>query len=72
MEKTLTKSNILKAKRAELGFSQTDVANALDVTLVTYRFKENGIKDFSQSELYQLRKKLKLSDEEVLYIFLGE
>ncbi len=72
MEKTLTKSNMLKAKRVELGFSQTDVANALDVTLVTYRFKENGIKDFSQSELYRLRKKLKLSDKEVLYIFLSE
>lgn len=72
MEKVKTKTNMLKARRVQYDYSQTDVAEVLDMTMTTYGKKERGDLDFSQSEIYTLKKLLNLTNEEVIEFFLSE
>ena len=72
MQKVKTKTNMLKARRVQYGYSQTDVAEELDITMTTYGKKERGDLDFTQSEIYTLKILLKLTNEDVIYIFLEE
>ena len=44
----------LKAKRVELGYSQKDVAKALNVSLSTYCHKEKGKTSFNIEEIIRL------------------
>lgn len=44
----------LKARRVELGYTQLDVANKLDVSLSTYCHKEKGKTDFTINEIIKL------------------
>lgn len=69
MEKATTKTNILRGKRAQFDFSQTDIANRLGITMTTYGKKERGDIDFSQSEIYALKNLFELKDEEIIQIF---
>lgn len=69
MEKVKTKTNMLKARRVMYGFSQTDVAEKLDITMITYGKKERGSLDFSQSEIYTLKNLLHFTNEELIEIF---
>lgn len=72
MKKATTKVNILRGKRVQFGFSQTNMATELNMTMTTYGKKERGDIDFSQSEIYTLKKLLELKDEEVMQIFFDE
>lgn len=72
MQKIKTKTNILKAKRVQYEYSQTDVAEALDMTMTTYGKKERGDLDFSQSEIYVLKTLLYLTNEDIIDIFFSE
>lgn len=65
-----TKTNMLKAKRALFGYSQTDVAQKLNTSIITYGKKERGDLDFTQSDLYILKELLALSNDEFCEIFL--
>lgn len=44
----------LKAKRAELGYTQAYVASKIGMSTVTYIKKENGKRDFLFSEIVAL------------------
>lgn len=44
----------VKAKRVELGLTQTDVANDLGLSLTSYCFKERGIREFNSDEIIKL------------------
>jgi DNA-binding XRE family transcriptional regulator len=72
MLKVKTKTNMLKARRVQFGYSQTNVAEELDMTMTTYGKKERGDLDFSQSEIYTLKNLLHLTNEEVFEFFLSE
>ena len=72
MQKVKTKTNMLKARRVQYGYSQTDVAEELDMTMTTYGKKERGDLDFSQSEIYTLKNLLHLTNEEIFEFFLSE
>ena len=72
MQKVKTKTNMLKARRVQYDYSQTDVAEELDMTMTTYGKKERGDLDFSQSEIYTLKNLLHLTEEEVFEFFFSE
>lgn len=72
MQKVKTKTNMLKARRVQYDYSQTDVAEELNMTMTTYGKKERGDLDFSQSEIYTLKKLLHLTNEEVFDFFFSE
>lgn len=72
MERVKTKTNMLKARRVQYGYSQTDVAEELDMTMTTYGKKERGDLDFSQSEIYTLKNLLHLTNDEVFDFFLSD
>lgn len=72
MERVKTKTNMLKARRVLYDYSQTDVAEKLDMTMTTYGKKERGDLDFSQSEIYTLKNILHLTNDEVIEYFLSE
>ena len=72
MKKVKTKTNMLKARRVQYGYSQTDVSEVLDMTMTTYGKKERGDLDFSQSEIYTLKDLLHLTNEEVFEFFFSE
>ena len=63
---------MLKARRVQYDYSQTDVAEELDMTMTTYGKKERGDLDFSQSEIYTLKNLLHLTEEEVFEFFFSE
>ena len=44
----------LKAMRVKRGLTQTDIAKKLNMATSTYNVKENGIREFSESEIIQL------------------
>lgn len=44
----------LKAERALLGLTQTDVAKQLGISLTSYASKERGEKEFTLSEIKKL------------------
>lgn len=68
---TRTKTNMLKAKRALHGYSQTDVAQKLDTSIITYGKKERGDIDFTQSDLTTLKELLLLDNDEFCEIFFN-
>lgn len=55
----------LKAKRAELGYSQLKVAQAIGVSLSTYCNKENGKGVFTIDEITKLMAYLKCKYEDI-------
>lgn len=69
MTKTNTKTSMLRAKRAFFDFSQTDVAQKLGITIVTYGRKERGELDFTQTDICILKEMLQLTNEEICEIF---
>lgn len=72
MQKVKTKTNMLKARRVQYDYSQTDVAEELDMTMTTYGKKERGDLDFSQSEIYTLKNLLHLTNDEVFEFFFSD
>jgi transcriptional regulator with XRE-family HTH domain len=72
MQKVKTKTNMLKARRVQYDYSQTDVAENLNMTMTTYGKKERGDLDFSQSEIYTLKNLLHMNNEEFFEIFFTE
>lgn len=61
--------NKLRAKRAEIGLTQLEVAKKLEVSPVTYQRKETGVREFSINEVICLSNILNLTLDEVNSIF---
>lgn len=55
----------LKAKRVELGLTQTDVANKLGIDISTYNAKEQGKRPFTIKEILMLLNILKCKFEDI-------
>jgi transcriptional regulator with XRE-family HTH domain len=64
-------SNLLKAERVKSGFTQKDLSNALKRNVSTYSKKENGLIDFTASEIRILKELLKLSPKTIDAIFFN-
>lgn len=62
----------LRGKLAELGISQEALAKAIGISYVSMSNKINGNKEFTLKEVYAIAKTLKLTDEEIIRIFIGE
>lgn len=60
----------LKSKRREKGYTQKKIAKEINMTEVSYNRKENGMREFSCSELNDVMRVLKLTQVEVIEIFL--
>ena len=56
-------SNIIKGLRAARGFTQGDMAKALDISSRTYCIKENEPNKFFVSEIKKLAAKLEVEEE---------
>lgn len=61
--------NKLRAKRAELGLTQLEIANKLGINPVTYQRKETGVREFSINEAIGLSSILNLTLDEANSIF---
>jgi hypothetical protein len=60
--------NNVKVKRAELGLSESHIANELGLTLDDYRDHESGMRRFSAGHLLKLTRLMNVSSE---YFFEG-
>ena len=59
----------MRVARIRRDLSQIDMAEMLGITKQAYWRKENGKNVFSLKDLYILREKMQLTDEEVIDIF---
>lgn len=55
--------NRLKGLRAELGMTQKQMAELLEMNVDTYRKKENGKREFTLSEVAKAQEKLKIDPQ---------
>lgn len=62
-------SDLLRGKRAEHSLSQEEMANNLGVTRLTYRLKETGDREFTNSEMRKIASVLSLGLNEINTIF---
>ncbi len=65
-------SNELNAELARYGLSIPKAADAIGIGKKAFYAKMNGESQFKQSEIQQLKKLLKLSDERVGAIFFAD
>ncbi|WP_190972153.1 MULTISPECIES: helix-turn-helix transcriptional regulator [unclassified Clostridium] len=63
------KPNLLKAERVKAGLTQKDLSIALKKDVSTYSKKENGLVEFTASEIRALKQLLNLSPETIDKIF---
>lgn len=63
------KTNLLKAERVKAGYTQKDLSNVLKKDVSTYSKKENGLIDFTASEISIIKQLLKLSPQALDEIF---
>lgn len=61
----------LRGKRVESGLTQEELARKIGISPVSYSRKESGKRDFSCTEISNLARELKLSDKEIIKIFLS-
>lgn len=61
----------MRVARIRRDLSQIDMAEMLGITKQAYWRKENGKNVFSLKDLYILREKMQLTDEEVIDIFFA-
>lgn len=64
--------NKLKAKMMEHGDTQSDLADALNISLSNLSLRINGKMDFRQSEIDAIKKRYKLSAAELDSIFFED
>jgi transcriptional regulator with XRE-family HTH domain len=64
-------SNLLKSERVKSGFTQKDLSNALNKNVSTYSKKENGLIEFTASEIKTLKQILNLSPQTIDAIFFN-
>lgn len=55
--------NKVKGYRTMIGYSQEDMAKALDITRDTYRLKESGERQFTQDEMIKFLNEVKKTDK---------
>lgn len=63
------KKNLLEARMKEFGDLGETLAQALNMTPTTFSRKKNGIADFTQSEIMQIKLRYNLTAEDVERIF---
>lgn len=63
--KIKTKPNEIKGARVRLGYTQEYMADMIGVSVHTYRKKENGEIDFSDTEKVIVKRVLDLTSEQV-------
>ncbi len=61
----------LKAARVKRGYKQTDVAKALNISITSYAQKENGKRDFSETQRISLIRLLGLDLKDINAIFFN-
>lgn len=65
------KRNLLKSKMALYGYTDKDLADRINVTKATVSRKLNGPSKFSVTEIAVIKKWLRLTDKEIVDIFLA-
>lgn len=66
----MTKTNLLKAKIVENGFSVTDLSAIVGISRAQFAKKVNGQVAFNQREIAILQEQLHLNSGEVVELFL--
>lgn len=57
--------NKVKSYRTMIGYSQEAMANALEISTLSYRFKESGERQFTQDEMIKFLNEVKKTDKNV-------
>ncbi|MDI6617865.1 MAG: helix-turn-helix transcriptional regulator [Clostridiales bacterium] len=57
----------LKALRVEHRLTQTDMGNLLNISKVAYSFKENGKRDFTESEIRYICSHFKANPNDIFF-----
>jgi len=65
------KSNLLKAKIIERGFTISELSNKISISPVTFYRKMSGKSEFDRSEITAISDKLSLSSEDIIDIFFS-
>lgn len=65
-------TNMLSSKMKLFGDNQTDLANALDLSLASTNTKINGKRPFTQTEISIITVRYELTPEEVIEIFFNQ
>lgn len=65
-------TNMLVSKMKLYGDNQTDLANALNLSLATTNAGINGKRDFTQTEISVIAARYNLTPEEVIEIFFNQ
>ncbi|MCK8826364.1 helix-turn-helix domain-containing protein [Natroniella acetigena] len=65
----MERSNKIKAGRTKLGYNQEQMAKALNMGITTYKNKENGITEFTETEI---NKYLALTEQKFEDVFLDK
>ncbi len=67
----MTKTDKLKLLIADSGLKKTYISERLGLSRAGYQKKENGEREFTASEVGEMRKLLSLTDAQVKDIFLS-
>ena len=59
----------LKAKRIELGYTQSDLSKLIGISSAAYAYKEQCKNEFTRSEIESIANVLKLSKTDIMDIF---
>ena len=65
-------SQLLKSRMVEFGDTQAELASAIGISASNFNDKVNGKVPFRQNDIAAIRRRYRLSAEEVDLIFFGE
>ena len=68
----MVKKNLLEAKMKIFGDTQSDLAEALEISLSTFNYKLNGKSEFTRDEIQKIKERYNLTAEEIDEIFFGQ
>ena len=66
-----TNTKEIKKRLIDLDITQTECAKRLQISLTAFNFKLNGKADWSASEIYQMKKILKISKSKMIDYFFS-
>lgn len=66
-EDIMVNEQLLKAKIVEMGFTQSEIASKLGLSLTSLNYKMNGKTEFKANEIYALSDILKIKDKDAYF-----
>lgn len=65
----MVKSNLLKAKMTEKGYTQKSLASAIGISAASLNYKINNIREFKVSEMRKICDLLEIGPQEAYFFY---